>query len=190
MTSIDTNVSNYTMSELMAIVELNDLDPRSIIDATSPFVEKFKNTNPTLSTFFQGVQSQLLQYSQELYGKEEGEENDEIAKDAIYPSGEKQVQDRYKNEYLTQSDQNQTNKITDREQKIGVFGDEHMPMTRQQLGVNDTYSVPVKQDSLNPNLKNTITRFVNLDSQFRQFSGINSLSTNYTLDLSDTLKNV
>jgi hypothetical protein len=39
-------------------------------------------------------------------------------------------------------------------------------------------------------LKNTINRFVNLDSQFRQYtSGIDSTSTNYTLDLSDTLKN-
>jgi hypothetical protein len=187
MTSIDTNVSNYTMSELMAIVNLNDLDPTSIMDATSPFVDKFKNTNPTLSTFFQGVQSQLLQYSQDLYDKQD---NNDTSDDAIYPSGEKEVQNRYKNEYLTQSDQNQTDKITDRKQKIGVFGNDHVPMTRQQLGVNDTYSVPVKQDSLNPNLKNTITRLVNLDSQFRQFSGINSASTNYTLDLSDTLKNV
>jgi len=193
MTSIDTNVSNYTMSELMAIVNLNDLDPISIMDATLPFVEKFKYTNPSLSTFFQGVQSQLLQYSQDLYDKEynkvDNDDNDD-SDDAIYPSGEKEVQNRYQNEYLTQSDQTQTDKITDRKQKIGLFGDQHMPMTREQLGINDTYSVPVKQDSLNPNLKNTISRFVNLDSQFRQLSGINSASTNYTLDLSDTLKNV
>ena len=64
-------------------------------------------------------------------------------------------------------------------------------MKREQLGVNDTFQVPVKQDSLNPNLKNTITRFVNLDSQFRQYtSGSESSSTDYTLDLSDTLKDV
>jgi len=183
MTSIDTNVSNYTMSELMAIVNLNDLDPTSIMEATSPYVEKFKNTNPTLSTFFQGIQSELLQYSQGLYDTDN-------TGDAIFPTGEKQVQDRYQNQYLTQDDQNQNDKITTRQQKIDVFGDQHVPMTRQQLGVNDTYNVPVKQDSLNPNLKNTISRFVNLDSQFRQFSGVNSLATNYTLDLSDTLSNV
>ena len=64
-----------------------------------------------------------------------------------------------------------------------------MPMKQEQLGVNDTYQIPVKQDSLNPNLKNTITRFINLDSQFRQYTnGIDSTSTDYTLDLSDTLK--
>jgi len=194
MTSIDTDVSNYTMTELMVIVGLNDLDPTSIMNATSPFVEKFKDNNPLLSTFFQDIQSQLLQYSQNLlYENEDNEDyetNNNGENDAIYPTGEKEVQDRYQNEYLTQSDENQTNKITDRKQKIGIFGDQHLPMTRQQLGVNDTFNVSVKQDSLNPNLKNTISRFVNLDSQFRQFSGLNSTSTNYILDLSDTLKNV
>ena len=197
MTSIDTNVSNYTMSELMAIVGLNDLDPTNIVDATASFIEKFRENNPTLSTFFQGVQSQLLQYSQNSYSDEEdgnqGIEDNQYENnknEAIYPSGEKQIQDRFQNEYLSQNDQNQNNKITERKQKVEVFGDEHVPMTRQQLGVNDTFNVSVKQDSLNPNLKNTISRFVNLDSQFRQFSGLNSTSTNYTLDLSDTLKNV
>lgn len=183
MTSIDTNVANYTISELMAIVNLDDLDPTSIMNATSPYVEKFKTSDPPLSTFFKGIQSQLLQYSQDLYDEDDTD-------DAIYPDGEKQVRDRYNNEYLKQNDKNQTDKITERKQKIKVFGDEHVPMTREQLGVSDTYNVPVKQDSLNPNLKNTISRFVNLDSQFRQFSGINSTGTNYTLDLSDTLKNV
>ena len=183
MTSIDTNVANYTLSELMAIVDLDELDPKSIMNATAPYVEKFKNSNPPLSSFFRGIQSQLLQYSQDLYDEDDTD-------DAIYPDGEKQVKDRYNNEYLKQNDKNQTDKITERKQKIKVFGDEHVPMTREQLGVSDTYNVPVKQDSLNPNLKNTISRFVNLDSQFRQFSGINSTGTNYTLDLSDTLKNV
>jgi hypothetical protein len=183
MPSIDKDVANYTLSELMAIVELSDLDPTHIMDNTYPLIEKYENSDPSLSTFFKDIQSQLLQYSQGLY-----DENNEY--DAIFPTGEKQVEDRYKNEYLKQSDENQTNKITERKQKIDVFGDQHLPMTRQQLGVNDTFNVSVKQDSLNPNLKNTISRFVNLDSQFRQLSGINSNSTNYTLDLSDTLKNV
>ena len=63
-------------------------------------------------------------------------------------------------------------------------------MNREQIATTDTYNLPVKQDSLNPNLKNTIQRFVNLDSQFRQYtSGADSTSTDYTLDLSDTLKN-
>jgi|LakMenE18May11ns_1017448.scaffolds.fasta_scaffold9886622_1 hypothetical protein len=212
MTSIDTNVSNYTLSELMAIVELTDLDHESIIKNTDKLIKRFKGKKPALSVFFQAIQSQLLQYADGLkdpnddenedgeYGDEEDDETVEKiivegfgtrSNEAIYPSGEKQVSDWYTNENLTQSDQNQVNKITDRKQKIQTFGNPHVTMNREQLGINDTYQVPVKQDSLNPNLKNTITRFVNLDSQFRQYTnGIDSTSTDYTLDLSDTLKDV
>jgi hypothetical protein len=212
MTSIDTNVSNYTLSELMAIVELQDLDRDSIIKNTNELIKRFKGKKPELSVFFQGIQSQLLQFADGLKDPnddedDDGEDGDEEAdatnekiivegfgtrtNEAIYPDGEKQVSDWYTNQNLTQSDTNQVNKITDRKQKIRTFGSPHVPMNREQLGINDTYQVPVKQDSLNPNLKNTISRLVNLDSQFRQYTnGVDSTSTDYTLDLSDTLKDV
>jgi hypothetical protein len=207
MTSIDTNVSSYSLAELMAIVDVPDMDPKQIVINTNKLIEKFKKTNPTISVFFEEVQSQLLQFSQGLLVNQEqiltnnnnGEENtenkifiegfDNMAKDAIYPIGEKQVNEWFENENLTQKDTNQVDKITDRKQKIGVFSNVHNPMKRQQIATTDTFNLPVKQDSLNPNLKNTITRFVNLDSQFRQYTnGIDSSSTEYTLDLSDTLK--
>ena len=203
MTSIDTNISNYTLSELMAIVELNDLEPNEITEKTNKLIHRFKNKTPELSIFFQEIKDQLLQYADNLKDNNENDdENDDENTDkiivegfgnrsdeAIYPAGEKQISDWYTNENLTQSDVNQTSKITDRKQKIQTFGNQHIPMKQEQLGVNDTYQIPVKQDSLNPNLKNTITRFINLDSQFRQYTnGIDSTSTDYTLDLSDTLK--
>ena len=104
---------------------------------------------------------------------------------------EEQITDWITNENLSQDDENQNDKITDRKQKIQTFWNQYVPMNRQQLGVNDTYQLPVKQDSLNPNLKNTISRFINLDSQFRQYTnGSDSTSTDYTLDLSDKLKDV
>jgi hypothetical protein len=113
-----------------------------------------------------------------------------MSNEAIYPAGEEQVNEWYTNQNLTQSDKNQTDKITNREQKIQTFGNQHAPMDREQIATTDTYSLPVKQDSLNPNLKNTISRFLNLDSQFRQYTnGTDSTSTEYTCDLSDTLKN-
>jgi hypothetical protein len=200
--NVDTNVDNYTLSELMAIVDVNDLDPPEITRKTNILIEKFKNGNPVLSVFFREVQSQLLQYSMNFIDEQDNEddEDDVDPSEKIYvegfgtmssnPIGEKEVNEWYENENLKQTNQNQVDKITDRKQKVGIFGDPHVPMKRQQLGVNDTFQVPVKQDSLNPNLKNTITRFVNLDSQFRQSAdGLDSTSTDYTLDLSDTLKN-
>jgi len=79
-------------------------------------------------------------------------------------------------------------------------------MNRERLGVNQSYDVPVVQGQMNPNLKNVNTRLVNIDSQFRQnsypaknglaFSQISTphlstySSTDFTVDLTDTLNNV
>jgi len=207
MTDIDTNVANYTLSELLTItgIENEEVTEDEIMQKTDKLINQFKQKNPQLSVFFKGVRSQLLQYAA---GLEYQSDDDDLGKivvttddkmvegfgnmsnEARYPIGDKQVSDWYENENLTQTDQNQVNKITQRKQKIGVFGNDHVPMKRQQIATTDTFRLPVKQDSLNPNLKNTVSRFVNLDSQFRQYtSGIDSMSTDYTVDLSDTLKN-
>jgi len=206
--NFDTNVSNYTISELMAISEINDIDPDEIKEKTNKLIERFKNTDPALSVFFTEIQSQLLYYSMGLADNMNNEDNtiedgvdpskkiyvegfNGMSNEAVYPSGDKQSSDWYENQVLEQTDKKQTEKITQRKDKIQIFGNDYVPMNREQLGVNDTYQVPVKQDSLNPNLKNTISRFVNLDSQFRQYTnGIENTSTDYTLDLSDTLKDV
>lgn len=204
---IDTNVSNYTLSELLTIVDIEneDINKELILNKTNLFINKFKLKNPKISKFFKEVQNQLLQYEEGLDDVQSDDENiDKImvqsmssiegfgnmSNEAIFSAGEKQISDWFENENLTQSDKNQVNKITQRKQKIGIFGNQHVIMNREQIATTDTFNLPVKQDSLNPNLKNTINRFINLDSQFRQYtSGIDSTSTDYTCDLSDTLKN-
>ena len=55
---------------------------------------------------------------------------------------------------MQSNNQNQVDKITQRKQKIGIFGNQHAQMKQEQLATTDTFSLPVKQDSLNPNLKN------------------------------------
>lgn len=65
---------------------------------------------------------------------------------------------------------------------------ENSLVERDVVETSGTFQVPVKRDQLNPNLKNTIQRFVNLDSQFRLNPSTNT--TEYTLDLSDILKDV
>jgi hypothetical protein len=69
-------------------------------------------------------------------------------------------------------------------------------MNKNQLGVSNTYQVPVAQGQLNPNLKNINTRLINIDSQYRENiipfdpnpDGPSS-ATNFTLDLTDILNN-
>jgi hypothetical protein len=180
----DTNVDSYTLSELLTILGLDYPDPNSIATKTNDLINKYKKSDPSIATFFKDVQSQLIQYSSDL--------NDPENKDtAEYPAGKKQSKNWYQNEYLTQKDKTQTDKITDREQKIQVYGNEHDPMNREQLGVSNTYNVPIAQDKLNPKLENVTSRFINLDSQFRQSTSTGlSSSSDYTLDLSDYLPNV
>jgi hypothetical protein len=181
--NVDTNINNYTTSELMAIVGITSMDEDEIVIKTNTLINKFKTKNPSLAIFFQEIQNELLHNLNDSQN-----ENDNNNDYNDLPE-EQQVTDWYKNQNLTQTDRNQVNKITERKQKIQTFDDEHVPMKQEQIATTDTYQVPVKQDSLNPNLKNTISRFVNLDSQFRQYTGVNnSSSTSYTCDLSDTLK--
>jgi hypothetical protein len=205
MTDIDTNVSNYTLSELLIIVGIdnnNNIDKEKIKNNTNALFNKFKNKDSSLADFFLNVQSELLHYVDSLNDEQDDEDDGDssnkiivegfgsMSKEAVYPSGEKQITDWFDNQYLKQDDPKQTEKITDRTQKVSVFGNSHNQMKQQQIATTDTYNLPVKQDSLNPNLKNTITRFINLDSQFRQYTnGIDSTSTDYTCDLSDTIKN-
>lgn len=190
---IDTDVSNYSLSELMAIVGLDDLNVNDVKNKTNALINKYKN-NKDYSKFFSDIQSQLLHYTKgsvEKTNQKYTGDDSVIAPDAVYPLGEKQSLEWYGNQALPQSDKTESDKITDRNQKIDVFGDyNHNTLNRQQLGVSNNFQVDVAQDTLNPNLKNTINKFVNIDSQYRQYSaGIETSSTNFTLDLSETIHN-
>jgi len=183
MTDVDTDVDNYTISELLVILDLATLDQEQIMAKTNDLIQKFQDEgNDKMEQFFIDVQERLLNYSIEL---------DTSNTPVSLPSAAEQTDNWWKNEALKQVDAPvQNDKITERKQKIDVYNDHHLPMNRDQLGVNNTYSLPTAQDVLNPNLQNTTNRFVNIDSQFRQATGsVEYSSTDFTLELSETLNN-
>lgn len=185
MSTIDYNIDNYTVTELFTILGLDDPDSNEIINITNKFIQQFSpsgENKPQMATFFQSIQTKLLRYMQDLATSSE---------DSKYNSNEQQTTDWWRHEALPQTNSIQKDKITDRIQKIDVYDNNHVPMNRDQLGINNNFNVPVTQDTLNPNLQNITSRFINLDSQFRQASGgSESMSTDYTMDLSDPLTNV
>ena len=182
---IDTNINNYTYPELLIILDLDDAtDTGMIIKKTNAYIEKYtRERNDRMIIFFNEMQEKLLDYAKQL--KTSGE-------DAEYGPSQKQTTEWIKNiESLPQSDKVQADKVTNRFQKIGVYSNNHVPMNRETLGVNNTFDLPVAQDGkLNPTLKNTTQRLIVLDSFFRQESSGPSISTDYTLDLSDHLTDV
>jgi len=185
MTTMDYNVDNYTITELLTILDLDDPNSDEIIDATNKYIQRYSpsgQNQPQLVNFFQSIQTKLLRYMNQL---------ETSGVDAEYTPNAKQTNEWYKYESLPQNNQVQKDKLTDRFQKIDVYDNQHVPMNRQQLGVNNTLPINVAQDILNPNLKNTTSRFINIDSQFRQASGgSEAISTDFTLDLSDPLTDV
>lgn len=183
MSKVDYNVDNYTITELLEILELDDPTSDEVINATNKFINRFtKEKRPDLVVFFQSIQTKILDYMNQL---------ETTGEDAEYTPDEEQTNKWFKYQALPQDNPVQKDKITDRIQKIDIYDNNHMPMNREQLGVSNNFQVPVAQDTLNPNLENITSRFINLDSQFRQSSGgSESMSTDYTMDLSDPLTNV
>ena len=163
MTTVNYNADNYTITELLAILDLDDPTSDEIMDSTNAYIDRFsENNQPQLVNFFQSVQTKLLRYMQEL---------ENSGNDAEYTPDEKQTNEWFKYQALPQSNDVQKDKVTNRIQKIDVYDNDHVPMNRDQLGVNNNFNVPVTQDTLNPNLQNITSRFINLVSQFRQASG-------------------
>ena len=132
------------------------------------------------------MQTTLLSYNNDDENNDDENNGDENGDKNAGDNG--QAEEWYENQALEQNDSVQKDKITNRRQKIDIYKNEHVPMNREQLGVSNNFQVPVSQDTLNPNLKNVTSRFIVLDSQFRQATGgVDTISTDYTLDLSDPL---
>jgi len=185
MPGVDTNIENYTVSELLTILDLDAADPEQITEQADMYIKKFTNEkNPDMVTFFRDMKAELLNYADQLYNEEEDPITAELG------SAKAQSDAWYENEDLKQKDPTQTRKITERKQKINVFNNPHVPMKREQLGVSNTFNVGIAQDVLNPNLKNTTSRIIVLDSQYRQSTNPSETASDYTLDLSEPLLNV
>ena len=180
--TLDTNVKHYTLAELLLILEITGkITKTQVNEKTDAFIERYKREkNEKMVKFFKDIQEQLLSYINQL------ETSDKTAE---YEPADKQLMNWWSNEALKQDNPVQSNKVTDREQKIDIFANSHDTMKRERLGVNNTFNVEVAQGNLNPTLTNVTKRIINLDSQFRQNSA-NNVSTDYTLDLSDPLYNV
>ena len=190
-TDMDLNVDNYSQEDLLSLLDITDnqeITYDDIINATTPLINRYTSENNyDLANFFQQVQNQLL------------EDIDYDDPDNIQNADTSQLGNLWQNQALTQKDTNpvQADKVTDRKQQVEIFNqDGHFIMNRNQLGVNNTYDLPVVQGQLNPNLKNTTTRLVNIDSQYRENifpfhadPDSPTSPTNYTLDLSDPIHN-
>jgi hypothetical protein len=86
-----------------------------------------------------------------------------------------------------------------RSNKVKIFRDEngHYQMKQKKIGVANSYVIPIAQGTTNPILRNTLTRIINIDSQFRQSAFPYTMdpssptsATSFTVVLTEPLTNV
>ena len=192
MGDVNLNPADYSLDDIYTLMDLDEPTVPEITYAANAIIDQAnKERNDTLVELIKALRDKAVV---------EIQANAEKETYAPQHEDDPRIADVWHQEYKTQPNQNQRSKITDRTQEVQMYEDEnpHPVQLRNKLGVSNTYNVPVAQGTINPNLKNIVSRIVCIDSQFRQnilpYKSGNfntpSLNTDYTLDLSDHLKNV
>jgi hypothetical protein len=187
---MDTNIDNYSINDILTLLSLpEDASDFEIKEASNRIINKMKADGKNdIAIFIEKARDKVLNKIENIY--EDEETNEQFNENTTLGNW-------WKNEYPSQSDKIQMNRITERKQKIQYFDETHQQMNRERLGINQSYPIPVVQGDINPILQNLTSRIMCIDSQYRQniLPYVNnpnspSYNTDYTLDLSDPLTNV
>ena len=203
--TINTDISFYNPDELAKILQLKTVNKNEIIEASNRYINKFrKENNNKMIRFFQEAR-------RKLFDSLEKEQDTSIVKSKDSYSDQNENAEQL-NELFTEQNpiQEKENAVlyplgtTDRKQKVDIYDDHHNVMTQEKLAVQ--HQPKIIQGQINPNLKNTFNRLVNIDSKFRlsavpnvknkKFKSIVNhhtsawSGTDYTLDFNDPLRKV
>ena len=185
---IDTNINNYTDDELLDIIGLTQTSSKSDIqNRINKIIKKYSdNDEQQYVQFFINTEKKLLSEDEDHDQSED--EHEEIS----------QSEEWLQNQFLRQKNQNQDNKITNRQNTVQILDSTTNPiMHRERLGVSNTLPLEIGQDSLNPTLRQIVSRIITIDSKYRAnivpySSDPRDITspTNFSCNLSDKLKNV
>jgi len=176
--NFDTNIDNYTIEDLLDILNLSlDYNEEQVKKVTNNIIDKFTKENKVNEVkFFLEVQDVLL-------------ERINVKVDKDKQTREAQINYSIQNQYAGNEPG-----VRDTKQKISVFADDSHPVMRRK------YLEPrgdIGQDQLNPIYQNSYERLIYIDSQYRNNifpyanNDVNSptISTNFSIDLTERLKN-
>ena len=193
---MDYDISHYTDSELLDICGLdNSSSPTEISTVTEELSNRYEDTDTELSEFFSNIRDkfsggsgptlQNIVSGQERRFQTIPEEIDEADARSSFQRSLRQGN--------RLGDQDYQNALKQAETPGGPGAIERQDLT----DITTTNSVPYKPGILNPTLKTTTKRLLNIDSRNREMPGglhvaypEAGCSTNYTINLSETLKDV
>lgn len=195
----DTDIDNYNTEELLDIINLNeDNTVQEIEERIEELINRYEQENNyKYYQFFVDMKDRLLNIDNLSddniiegntninEGEEEGGaviiDNQATAGTVAAPN----------------TNVNQAGKITTRD-NLSLFPSAQPVQQQQQLGVNNNIPLTVAQDTLNPTLRQTTTRTITIDSQFRNNTypvsfnpnATKGTDTNFTCTLSESIQNV
>jgi hypothetical protein len=190
------NINDYTDVELYEILDLLNPSDRELEAKILFFIRKYNDIGSTSSKriveFFESVYSRFF----------DTEDEDEDEDDAEgYQNLNTQYADKSNENYISnykQVDGNTISGLSGSVEIVGnvsISGNKIIPSIPINGNLNNpnspvvfTQTLDYAKDSLNPLLKQTTTRIISIDSQYRDDKA--SLTTDFAFDLSEPLKDV
>ena len=173
------DVSQYTDEELLTILDLNHNPTDRELEAKIIFnINKYKNiageSGTQLATFFEDIYARFFELDEE----EQQEEYQEIEEENEAETPPKKVSFKE-----PARDEGFNNNVSNQQPLI-----EGQSNQENEAPVGYTRNLAYTRGQLNPLLQQTIKRVISIDSQYRDNK--DALSTEFTFDLSDPLKDV
>lgn len=167
---MDYNVDNYSINELLEIIEVKiPATKENIEEKTDELISKYEDDKEDpLYKFFINVKEKLLTY--------------------IFQHNDTQInQQGFGMEtYLTKKFDSEMSEVIGRtQQNIVLMDPNHSIMKRKRLNFPNA---EVEQGYMNPVYKSTRSLLLNIDSHYRQ--NLSSSSTDFIIDLSEPIKDV
>ena len=188
MDNLNTNIDDYSNTELFDLAELDpQSDKNQIEDHFTKIIQGYMGNNDyKMAQFFHDAKEKILNNL------------DNIDKPVNNTDELDDASNWLKSNYRNPVDKNQENKITDRRHTIGIFNDNTRPtMSQKRLGISNTIPLEYSQDSLNPTLRQTVLSNIYIDSEDRSNTIPyinnpieNNSPVNFIINLTEPLNNV
>ena len=161
--SEDLNIEDYTVEELSKLFELpTPISAESILAKLNSLVDKFINqNNPDFVVFLEQARTKLLQSLDPV------ELNPPVFQESDDDTPASDVLD---NEYWNNS---KSENIPDRKDMTRIVSQQpYSVLQRERLNISQQKDIEFVQGQLNPDLKNTFIRLLNVDSHYREIVDI------------------
>ena len=188
---VDTNIENYMISDLFQLLDLdeNTATTTNVIDAANEYMNEIEDNSSITDTkkdsmveFFEAIRDNLVFF---IENDRDTADDDDDSIEILDLAGQ------------NVSEKNIVNIEEDRPawetNEGGLMIDRgHNEMKGNNIDVPTARTDEIFKGLLNPSMKDTVTRIINVDSQYRQFVVANEYknSCDFTIDLSEPLVNV